>query len=113
MAIYEVLKDVAKALKEADKIELYSKILDVQQQLMDMQNRIQEITEENLKLKNEINKKHSLIPRGEVYFLLKDDGNEDGPFCAKCQDVDGKLVRMNEWHPGEKFCPNCRNAYKL
>lgn len=111
MAIFDELKSVASTLREADKIEQYRQILDIQQKLLEMQNHIFDLEKENRELKEAINKKKKLIHRAEVYFLIEGT-KEEGPFCANCYDAQGKLMHMIAWNADEKQCPNCKLSYK-
>ena len=57
--------------------------------------------EENQVLKQKIkelkdieNIKEKLIYTNNCYFVQKDNGRMDGPFCSTCWDKDNKLIRM-------------------
>jgi hypothetical protein len=47
-----------------------------------------------------------LIPRGNMYYLKKDD-KEDGPFCFRCWDAEKLLVRVFVYDNGQRICPQC------
>src|SRR5712692_1561912 len=53
----------------------------------------------------------AMIHLHNVYWLTRDDGSEDGPFCPKCRDGDRKPARMAD-EPGTDywFCPVCQTA---
>jgi hypothetical protein len=112
MAIFDELRSIGRVLQEAGKIEQYQQILDAQEKLLEQQKRIFDLEKENQELKEKFNLKKNLIHRAEVYYL-KDGEKEDGPFCAKCYDVEGLLVRMTHWNPGVNRCPNCVMTYKI
>lgn len=110
MAIFDVLKTAAKVAQEAGKIELYDQIHEVSEKLLDQQKRLFELEEENKNLKEKLKIKGSLIPEGNFYWLIEDE-KKDGPFCTKCWDSDGKLLRLHGQGPsGGLKCPNC-NVY--
>lgn len=52
-----------------------------------------------------------------VYVLVDDLGKStDGPFCARCFDIDYRLVRPANDRQGERgmgYCPQCKNRYPL
>jgi hypothetical protein len=52
-----------------------------------------------------------------LYVVLNNsDKAVDGPFCARCWDVDTRKVRTAPDRQGERgmgFCPQCKNTYPL
>lgn len=107
----EGAKAVAKLAQEYGKMDLY-------QQAVDLMAKVTELAQENYELKMERNElrakldlRDSLVPRGNEYFLAK-DGREDGPFCMRCYDSQGKLIRKYDvanilGKPSGKRCPEC------
>lgn len=109
MVIFDVLKTTASVLKEANKIEEYKKILDVQEQLLIMQNRIFDLETENRELKGKLETKESLVFENNAYWIDK-DGGKDGPFCSCCWDDGRKTIRMQPYiNPAYYGCPKCEN----
>lgn len=106
------LNTIKEALQISGKIEFYPQILEAQEKLLEQQKRIIDLESENRGLKDKLNLKRSLIHKGEVYYI-KVGESDDGPFCTKCHDVDGKLVRLNKMHTelGKHRCPNCTQYY--
>ena len=51
MGLYEGIKDVAKIMQQADNIELYRQLLDLCEQALEMQNKINQLSSENAELK--------------------------------------------------------------
>lgn len=114
MSIYDQLKDVAKVLREADKIEQFQVILDTQQSLMDMQHKLQSLEEENSELKDKLKLKAKMIYKESTYWV-KDNGKVDGPYCSGCFDDKRKAIRLkpvNDW-PGEYTCPICKTGFSI
>jgi hypothetical protein len=104
MSIYDGLKDAAKVLKEANKIEQYKEILDAQEKMMEMQERIKSLEEVNAELKKRKDIADELEYRDKSYWL-----DEDGPFCSRCWDADSKLVRLRQQNvqKSDFDCDNC------
>ncbi len=104
MSIYDGLKDVAKVLKEADKIEQYRQILEALEKMIEMQTNINLLKEENAALKKTKDISEEIEYRDKSYWL-----DEDGPFCAKCWDADTKLVRLRQQNnqKSDYDCDNC------
>lgn len=46
---------------------------------------------------------------GEFYWLIT-GSIKQGPFCPKCYDRDGLLMRLSG-EPGDRFCALCREAF--
>jgi len=114
MGIIDEVKSIAKIARQIDNIELYQQILDLQGQIM-------ELVEENSKLKGEIaslkeklSVKEKIIFHDDSYWLPKNDGTEDGPFCSNCWDTRAQLVRMLFCgDPKYSECPNCQNPIEI
>ena len=51
MGLYENIKDVANVLQKADNIELYSRLIDLSSQALDMQDELSKLRTENRDLK--------------------------------------------------------------
>ncbi len=112
MGVFDELKSVGKVLQEAGKIEQYQQILDAQQKMLEMQKKVADLEQENRGLKERLNLKEQLVHRAEVYYIKKAN-SEEGPFCAKCFDVDEKLVHMTQWNEKCKKCPNCDKVFQI
>jgi DNA-binding transcriptional MerR regulator len=75
--------------------------LEAQEKIMELREKDLELQEENLQLKEQLKTlEQQLEIKGKLVFKdgqywLKIEGKEelDGPFCQRCWDVDGKLVR--------------------
>lgn len=93
-------------VRKADNIDLYSQILDLQQEAL-------ELVEENIGLKNEIRElkivegiQEKLEFRENRYYLIDDEKIEKGPFCSSCWDTSNKLIRLHEYDY-YIACPAC------
>jgi len=116
MAIFDELKSVGKVLQEAGKIEQYQQILETQKDLLGMQKRIQELEKENRELREKLEIKENLYYENNTYWVKKEDGSKDGPFCSRCWDKNKDLIRLR-YHSAQKWslahydCPECKNTY--
>jgi hypothetical protein len=95
VSVLDTIKDTVNIIQKVDNIELYRSILDIQKECMDL-------VEENRSLKERIGElevekitNDKLGVKGHCYYLKKDDGELDGPFCTTCWDKDRKLIRMH------------------
>lgn len=104
MTLYDGLKDAAKVLREADKLEQYKEIVDAMQKMIEMQTRIGELEDELLELKKVRDLSEQLEYQDKAYWL-----DEDGPFCSRCWDADKTLVRLRQQNDQKSDfdCDNC------
>lgn len=75
------------------------------------------LEEENIKLKeriseleSELNKKKEVQWEDPFYWATV-DGKKEGPFCQKCYDSDGKIIRLQKIEKGNWHCKLCNNNY--
>jgi hypothetical protein len=90
MGVYEAAKDALKAAQKADNIELIQKVMDVQKEALDMQDKMREKNEEIDKLKDEYRKLSDKLLMADTYILdlnvywKKEDNERKQPFCPAC-----------------------------
>jgi len=110
MSIIDDIKSVAKTIQQADNIELYQKILDVQAKALEVVEENSKLREENKELKEKLKIKENLKNENNAYWI-EADGKKDGPFCSCCWDVDKNLVRLHPCgNPSFYNCPNCKSG---
>jgi len=112
MTVFNDLKGVAGVLHEAGKIEQYQQILSAQQEMLEMQFKIGELTTENQELKNRLEISGSLEFRDNSYWILKEDDQYLGPYCSGCWDSKEKLVHLHTKTNKAIVCPNCGKEAK-
>ena len=104
MGIYDGMKDAAKVLKEANKIEEYKEILEAQEKMVEMQRTIRLLEDEVTELKKAKVTADQLEYRDKSYWL-----DEDGPFCSRCFDAENKLIRLRQQNiqKSDYDCDHC------
>lgn len=110
MSLYEGIKDVASIVQKADNIELYKKILDLQKEVLDIIEENKILKEKIMQLEKNDYLQKNLILKNECYYLNKDNGELDGPYCTTCWDKDKKLIRMTKYRTGSPtkiICNSC------
>ncbi|SHJ09883.1 FtsB/FtsL family cell division protein [Parasporobacterium paucivorans] len=84
-----------------------------------LEKKYQELVEENKALKEQIKKLQkdqkiydSLIVKNNCYFIEKENGDMDGPFCIRCWDKRKKLTRMTimDSPDGSKTMATCHDC---
>ena len=105
MSLYDNLKNVAKVARQIDNIELYSQLIDLSAQALELQNEVVRLTEENRELK----KQHDLESRIErhrgLFITLKGD---ELMYCSRCWDSGKLLIQVKKNERNGRFkCPFC------
>jgi hypothetical protein len=110
MSIIDTAKDVYELAKRGATIELQERLMQLREQAIELQEEIFTLKTRNRKLEEALTIKEALTWDGSVYWRELPDGEKEGPYCQKCYDVDGKLVRLHEgteyWH-----CHACTMAF--
>jgi len=96
MGIIDNVKDITKLIKKYDDIELYKKIIDLHDEIL-------ELRENNLKLKGKIKSLKEEKKIDEIIVFEK-------PYCQKCFDDNKKLIRLQERKNGHWYCLVCKNG---
>lgn len=116
MIAFNDLKKIADVLKKAGKINEFNQILELQEQLLSMQDRIaklkqekEEVEKKNKKLKEKLNLKEDMEKKNNAYWKKSDGG---GPFCSMCWEKDKKPISMILYYKGSNnaVCPVCKTA---
>jgi hypothetical protein len=113
----ETAKFVANAVREYDKVDLKLKAVELTQQITELalenselHQTISDLRKELETMKKRFGMRGKLFARDNVYYMTV-EGVDDGPYCTRCFDVDGILVRMMQSRPDDgiiwKECPHC------
>jgi hypothetical protein len=110
MGTFDNLKSIGKVLQEAGKIEQYQQILETQEKMLGMQKKIIELEEKKKELEENLKIKEKLSYENNTYWI-KEAEKRDGPFCSRCYDKNGDLIRIHPLVGNSKFseCPECKN----
>jgi len=119
MSIVDKAKDIYELVKKDATIELQERLMEFREEAVSLQ-------EENLKLRERIQEleeqasgRDEILFDGDVYWRKRSDGNGDGnkegPFCQKCYDTQGKLVRLQDAKrlvaSRDWLCVVCKTGY--
>jgi ribosomal protein L37AE/L43A len=110
MALLPNYKDIVELIKKGATIEAQEKIMELREGALALQ-------EENVKLKEriaglelELTKKKDVQWDAPFYWAFSGE-TKDGPFCQKCYDSDGKLIRLQKIEEGNWHCKSCNNNF--
>lgn len=122
MSFLDYVDRAADLAKKGLTIELQEMAVELRQQGVQLQ-------EENVKLKLKVlgleerirTLEEALKLKGQlkweppVYWLVREDGSRDGPYCQRCWDVENQLVRLqnirDRWRCHQCFTIDPRTSY--
>ena len=111
MSIVENVKEVADLVKKLGDVELYRKIVELEQEVFDLTrlNRNQE--EEIVRLNELVITKQKMMFRKPFYFIE----NDEQPYCSNCWEVNRVTVHLvgpMKVGSGPRYdCPNCKGLF--
>lgn len=98
MGIVDTIKDTIGIVQKIDNIELYQKLIELQQQAW-------ALVDENRLLTERLSTHAALTVRDNAYW-----NGEDGPFCTRCWDGEYKLVHLHVRRGFWPLCPACKTV---
>lgn len=107
MNILENLKGVSNLLQNLKNVDLHSKMKEISNQALEMQNEIEFLTKENHELKKKQDIESKIKRYDELYFTLGNDSSV--LYCTYCWDNERKLIQVRKNH-GKFVCPHCEKV---
>ncbi|MDZ7798955.1 MAG: hypothetical protein U5L76_05155 [Patescibacteria group bacterium] len=112
MAIFDKLKSIGSVLKEANKIEEYKQIIEIQQELLNLTQKNASLIDKNKNLKEKLKLKEKIVFEYDSYWTVE-EGSKKGPYCTACWDNKNKLIRLQSSKTGYRRCPICDNVFNV
>jgi hypothetical protein len=114
MGILDNAKEIAELIKKYNDQELYQKIVDLRDEIFILK-------EDNLGLKEKLKELESafeikvkLKKEGNLYYVISENGEKEGPYCLTCWDDDKKLIHVILHHdPRTGTTFSCHRCSKL
>lgn len=110
----ETIKDAVSLAQKSDNIQLYKSILDAYNAAIDLMSENADLKERIKGLEMQKVTDDKLEFNNNAYWIKREDGTIDGPYCSKCWDVDKKLVRLHVTstpnRPKKAKCENCKSV---
>lgn len=111
----KVIKTSSESLEKAEVkfqlAELISALAETKMELAEIQSTIIQKDEQIKELQSQLSERDKLEYEAPYYWRVADD-KKDGPFCQKCKDVDGLLVRLQSTtSKGYWSCKSCDKNY--
>lgn len=111
--VKETIKDAVSIAQQSDNIQLYKSILDAYNAAIELMSENAELKERIKELEAQKAVEGTLEYNSNAYWIIKEDGFIDGPFCSRCWDVEKKLVRLHVKRIKDSArvtkCPNCKS----
>lgn len=95
-----------------------TKNIELKQEILNLKEVVLELQSENMGLKQELQDKkqkqsYNMEFKGEFYVNKNDDGTEQGKYCSKCWDDEGKAMNLilKKYSSGSEIleCLKCKN----
>lgn len=108
MGWYEAFKDAAAVVEKLKDAEAMRAMATVQMEGAKLAQENAQLRDENHGLRQTLRNREAMAFHENAYWIER-DGRREGPFCPRCQDADGKAVRMLNLQPDYHAwkCPNC------
>jgi hypothetical protein len=95
---------------------LREQLLVAEKQMAKLETENAVLNDDNRKLRQQLGANRRLRWESPYYWLVSDDGTEEGPFCQRCHDKDAELIRLQGNTPvyrrGYWECAVCKNNFR-
>jgi hypothetical protein len=100
-------KDIVELIKKGATVEAQERIMELREAALELQEENFALREKVRELEDQLRVKGQVSFDGRVYWLGKDGGGRDGPFCQRCYDAETKLIRVQSTIRGW-YCNSCK-----
>ena len=119
MTIIDNAKDICELVKSGPTPELEQKLMELREQALALQEEILTLRMRIQEMEQKASRRDEIFFEGDGYWRKQvnghSQGGKDGPFCQKCYDIQGKLVRLqNSTHMvacRDWLCVVCKTGY--
>lgn len=95
MSLYYGFKDAISIAQKADNIELYRRLLDLSAEALELQNQVNQLSQENQRLKKELRVEQSVERHPEGLFITLSDDKSKIHYCSTCWGRNHKLIQLS------------------
>jgi len=111
MSLISEFKEIGSYLQKAGNIDLYNKLIAIQEKDLEIMNTNKELRKKVDKLEEDLKIKGQLKFENDVYWLEENE-KIDGPYCPHCWDAEKLLMRLVTKDVYKK-CLKCSYVTKL
>lgn len=105
MGVIETVKDVGVLVQKLDNMDLVKRLVEQQEQVYEVVAENRDLKETNHWLREKLSTREQLAFRKNAYWR-----SEEGPFCSRCWDSDGQLIRLHTRKGWDPNCPKCSSV---
>lgn len=118
------ISEVLDLVRTAANPDVYKKVANLTQELLQYQEEVRDLREKVRELERAQDvgdqlvydpsyKPSRVVSNYGVYWLPKDDGSKEGPFCSRCWEVDRQLVHLQvNTRRGICYCRECDRQHQ-
>lgn len=99
-------KDIVELMKKGATVEAQEKIMELREAVIELQEENLVLRQEATDLRSQLKLKGEVQFDGAVYWRIE-DGNRIGPYCQRCFDAEGKLIRLQDYRD-TWYCLQCK-----
>lgn len=114
MSLYDSFKDVLNIAQKADNVELYRQLLDLSAEALELQSKVNSLTQENERLKKEMQEEKSIQRHTDGNYITLIGDEEEIRYCSTCWGNEKKLIQLmddEDVREGLPKCPVCFNEW--
>ena len=106
------VKDIMELIQKGMTVKAQEKIIELREHALSLQEENQELKAKLQMLEEQMAIDKNLDFESGVYWMKKEDGTRDGPYCQRCWDADQKLIRLQLQPNSTHYrCFECRHSY--
>jgi hypothetical protein len=102
-------KDIVELMKKGATVEAQEKIMELREAVIELQEQNLVLRQETADLRAQVKLREEVQFDGAVYWRIE-EGKRIGPFCQRCFDADGKLIRLQDYDDAW-FCLHCKLSH--
>lgn len=96
MSLIDTAKDIYELAKKGATLELQERLVRIREEALSLQEENLSLRQKVADLEGKLKTQDSLHFDGSLYWLIDDEGQQQGPYCQCCYDVDRRMVRLQD-----------------
>lgn len=111
MGLIDRLKELASLAQKVQNIELYGKLVSFQSEILAVQDENRDLRDLVRQLQEKLDLKAKVSWERPFYWTCG-TAQKEGPFCQKCYDSEGKLIRLQQRGSADEWdCLQCGSYF--
>lgn len=113
MDIIKILKDVVSIAQKSNDIEMVQKVISVQQEVINLQDRIYKLLTENKVLKEKLKKNNNIERYRNIPVITLKNEQPKILYCAYCYGNEEKFIQLQIYDNDYCRCGVCKNRFEI